>query len=180
MPQKELDIVLGQPTFWQLHFFINVLSEKLTARQSEFQPTSSISNEDVGGEIEILQAEVSWLSKIYAELLSRKVMCKLDHLEKICSPQTIVNLAKKYYQIYAECLTQLLFLEKQRFSAPIAGFANKFISKYRAVTDFIDHFLVKTRSQLQNIPEYGEDKDYELSYDLSLYPPEDIINEFTE
>lgn len=70
-------------------------------------------------------------------------MCKLDHLEKICSPQTIVNLAKKYYQIYAECLTQLLFLEKQRFSAPIVGFANKFISKYRAVTDFIDHFLVK-------------------------------------
>lgn len=180
MPQKELDIVLEQPTFWQLRFFVNILSEKLAAHRSEFQPTSSIPNEDVAGEIEILQAEASRLSKIYAELLSRKVMGKLDHLEKIDSPQTIVNLTKKYYYIYTECLTQLLFLEKQKFSAPIVGFANKFISKYRAVTDFIDHFLAETKSQLQDIPEYEENQDYELSYDFSLYSPEDVINEFTE
>lgn len=183
MPQKELDIILGQPTYWQLRFFVAILSEKLATHQAEFQTSSSLPSEKVGGEIEILQAEAARLSEMYAELLSRKVIGKLNHLEKIDSPQTLVNLAKKYYQIYGECLARISFMKKQKFSPSAAIFANKFISKYRAVTEFVDNYLAETKSQLKDIPWYekdDEDKDYGMTYYFSLYPPEDIISEFTE
>lgn len=183
MPQKDLDIILWQSTLWQERFFTSILSEKLAAYQPEVQTPTSVTKKDTDQSIKILKAEATQLSETYDKLVSRKILGKLENLEKVDSPQTIMNLANKFYQVYTNCLERITFLKQQKFSSLVVKFVTKFISSYRDMNNFINDLLTDFKSQLSAIPLFVESLDDTLpDFYFNFYPtsPDDVINEFND
>lgn len=150
---KNLDLILNQPTYWNLRLFANSLAEKMDQVQS---PAAAIDSTD---ELDFIYEEATFLNDLFEELFSKKVMNKFNQLAqgKIESPQVILNLTTSFQEIYTDCLERIEALSSVTLSTPdIKKFAQRFNHKYQEVRDFIEKILADFKKQLRRIPLYPD------------------------